>query len=102
MFRLMVFFISQSPGCLDPVFQSFQIKSEAKNNPLYTVYQSFIFSPFVNTVLTLLRGPRSLLNLLNKLQCSPLALKQAFYSRALPWGLASPRPPPFILVLERQ
>ena len=51
------FFISQSPGFLDPVFQFFQIKFEAKNNPLYTVYRSFIFSPFLNCVLTPIQGP---------------------------------------------
>lgn len=51
------FFISQSPGFLDPVFQFFQIKFEAKNNPLYTVNHSFIFSPFLNCVLTPIREP---------------------------------------------
>lgn len=40
------FFTSQTLRFLDPVFQFFQIKLEAKNNPLCTVYQSFIFSPF--------------------------------------------------------
>lgn len=77
---LIIFFISQSQGFLDPVFQLLQIKFGAKNNPLYTVYQHFIFSAFLNCVLTPIRGPQSPLNLLNKTQCLPLTLTQAFYS----------------------